>query len=1845
MIDQQIDRWADDLIDLTRRNRLLYFKHTRSRSLEFSQEPDLLESRLDAGWRFYLPEPPPGEPEPLFEIDPPPEPEPPQDDQLCVSMQPERYRDDILRCLRNLKRQTGQLFLDRGLWLLHMGFGVLRWTDNDGIDVQSPLFLAPVELSQTRTDWRLKRSDYGEPVFNPALTLRLKRDFDIEFSLPQEIDTETTFAEIHVAVESAIRGTTWTIEPRAVLDLFTFHKMPMYDDLKRNRDYIGRHPTVQLLAEGPSNTASDLSFDPVPERDLDQRQPPEGLQCVLDADASQRQCIAAAADGRSFVMAGPPGTGKSQTITNIISQLLADGRTVLFVSEKAAALEVVHSRMEERKLDSFVLELHSHKATRKAVATELGKALSERPNATEAFNTGKRTRLLERRRELSAYATAVNELRRPLEKTLHDAIGRVSQLDDLPAVGVHELDTSDLDAERFARITDAAGRLGRAWGPVARRDDFLWQELRDPRGGPVRRQELLALLDDMTQALNQLDECVRTACDELVLLDDREAGLVPRLVAILELVEERHHVDPSWLSDVPEAFADMGGRVDELVAALREHHSTEQALRRITPQWIDLSPSISGRFDRLEESRIELTPSPGLSENTTAASVREKRLLVGQILEIARGASELSDTLADLFRIAESPTLDLLERLVGLGRLVGDPDPPEESWLSAAGHSAAVRAHEELCPLLVKYKSQKSQLAEVFTEDVLALDLPRLKARFDMVHTGLRKLGPAYREDRRQLAGAALTGTFTRDLPGFLPDAISWQEVHRRLTSTEAEHAGAIGDHYWPPGLKADLDRLGRAVEVAGRTAELAGSDVARETLVELIARGAAPDASAATAAHGAAPLFEGRRLASLAETFGLPEAELRALPLASLTSWLEGVASLLDELLESLDHVAEVTGTEHDSRLGPARRFADLRAAYDTQGQAVVRLRQDAADALADLADEDDPEVINAAATWARSVRDQFEAAPESATAAALLTTDLTHAPLHSAHSAWEAAQAKLTEVFNPPYSDHLVAYLSTSFDQARTLIERLRETISDVDEWSEFVTNLEKLGQHGLGGIVEAAIHAPLADDQVEGVIERSVLQSWIDHLLQVDHRLERGRATDRDTIVDEFRSLDRELVADAAALVINTCTSRRPNRLAGPYLTINQQAQLQQRHMPVRRLLDIAGEAAKTLKPCFMMSPLSVSQFLPPTLTFDVVIFDEASQIREADAICCIYRGKQLIVAGDQKQLPPTNFFQRATDLDEAITEDDEDALLDFESVLDRCKAQGLQSLPLRWHYRSKHESLITFSNRSFYDGRLLTFPGALFDAEHLGVDFFRVDGVYDRGRRKDNRIEADKVIDRVLYHRRQHPNLSIGVVALSQPQQVAIEDRIFERREAEPELNDLQYDDRLAGFFVKNLENVQGDERDIMILSVGYGPDEHDRLTMNFGPMNYRGGERRLNVAVTRARCRFEVVCSIDPDQIADGNPTLGHLRRYLNYARRRGVATPEADPEVDPGGSQGDPESPFEEEVLGSLRRLGHAVEPQVGAAGYRIDIGVRHPRRPGAYLLGVECDGASYHSSLVARDRDRLRQDVLEGLGWTIYRVWSTSWFNNRRAEERRLDDFIRDLLDDHGPADGPTGPAPPADGSPDPGQDVARSPEVEVKVEAADFTRPPDWTIAYEEPRQPVRSQIARRFSFTDRNARPYICEMIEGLLSNNPYHVHWDVVRRLVQNAWGSGRGGDRIRQAFGRAVNRSINAGGIAETDGFLHLPGEAITVVRVPRCPSSPKRDVHHVPPGELRLAILELLRDASGMFQRDDLRREWARLFGWARIGTNIRDAFDEAIDRLVAGRRVERRGDTVHLVG
>jgi superfamily I DNA and/or RNA helicase len=402
---------------------------------------------------------------------------------------------------------------------------------------------------------------------------------------------------------------------------------------------------------------------------------------------------------------------------------------------------------------------------------------------------------------------------------------------------------------------------------------------------------------------------------------------------------------------------------------------------------------------------------------------------------------------------------------------------------------------------------------------------------------------------------------------------------------------------------------------------------------------------------------------------------------------------------------------------------------------------------------------------------------------------------------------------------------------------------------------------------------------------VIERALLQDWAEYQLRADPALAPLRAVGRDALVSGYQQLDRALTAAAAEDIINACNARRPRSDSGESAVIYLEA-AKNKHMPVRGLIEQTRHVIQAIKPCFMMSPLAVSQYLPAGMHFDVVIFDEASQISPADAINCIYRGSALILAGDHKQLPPTSFSGSGAPDDAKEWPAESGETSDLESVLDLAKGSGaFENLTLRWHYRSRHEALIAFSNAAFYQGRLVPLPSGDSSAPDAGIELFYGEGTYRRGTSRDNPGEAARVAQRVIRHYDTRPALSLGVVTFSEAQAGAIETAIGKAREQRPDLDRFFTNDRLRGFFVKNAESVQGDERDVLILSIGYGPDENGKLTMNFGPLSKQGGWRRLNVAITRARYRNEIVSSIRAGDIPASVTSEGlrHLRRYLDYS--------------------------------------------------------------------------------------------------------------------------------------------------------------------------------------------------------------------------------------------------------------------------------------------------------------------------------------------------------------------------
>lgn len=443
------------------------------------------------------------------------------------------------------------------------------------------------------------------------------------------------------------------------------------------------------------------------------------------------------------------------------------------------------------------------------------------------------------------------------------------------------------------------------------------------------------------------------------------------------------------------------------------------------------------------------------------------------------------------------------------------------------------------------------------------------------------------------------------------------------------------------------------------------------------------------------------------------------------------------------------------------------------------------------------------------------------------------------------------------------------------------------------------------------------------------------------------------------------------------------------------IRREINKKKRHIPIRQLLLKAGNAIQQIKPVFMMSPMSVATFLVQgAMEFDLVIFDEASQVKVVDALIPILRGKQIVVVGDSKQMPPTDFFSRTYENEE---DEDENKTGDIESILGMFLAQGVNESMLKWHYRSKHDSLINVSNQEFYDGRLMVFPSSGANEKATGLKFNHIpESIYERGTSRTNPFEARKVAEQVMIHAKTNPKLTLGVVAFSTAQRDCIILELERLRRQDSSCEMFFSKNNLEEFFVKNLENVQGDERDVIFISIGYGRTVDKKVTSSFGPINREGGERRLNVLITRARLSMEVFCNFTADDLATQSTTpfgVKALKSFLKYAES-GVLENRFET-----GKETD--SPFEDEVISAIRKMGYDVEPQVGSAGFFIDIAVIDPNKPGKYVLAVECDGASYHSSVSARDRDRLRQNVLEGMGWKFHRIWSTDWF---RTQSRQIE-------------------------------------------------------------------------------------------------------------------------------------------------------------------------------------------------------------------------------------------------
>jgi superfamily I DNA and/or RNA helicase/very-short-patch-repair endonuclease len=776
----------------------------------------------------------------------------------------------------------------------------------------------------------------------------------------------------------------------------------------------------------------------------------------------------------------------------------------------------------------------------------------------------------------------------------------------------------------------------------------------------------------------------------------------------------------------------------------------------------------------------------------------------------------------------------------------------------------------------------------------------------------------------------------------------------------------------------------------------------------------------------------------------------------------------------------------------------------------------------------------------------------------------------------------------------DHTVSKISAKYSL-------WQEHISDIQTLTQWNNLREELGaaivefnDTALLQLITMAKSWPEARSRLSAVLEQSYLEGLLEGAYGKRPELRTFTSSGHEEKVKDFIDLDQKLIEQNRAEIALQHWKTTPRTGATGQLGIlRREFEKKKRHLPLRRLMERTGNAIQAMKPVFMMSPLSIANYLSPdSIDFDLIIFDEASQVRPVEAFGAALRGKQIVVVGDSMQLPPSSFFDKLTPDDEFDEEAGSNA--DIESILGLMRAQGSPVRMLKWHYRSRHESLIAVSNKELYENSLQIFPSPDANKRDVGLTFqYLPDTHYEPGKDKRyNLEEAEAVAAAVMTHAKASPNRSLLVATFSIAQKYAIWNKLELKRRSDSSCESFFNPNKYEPFDVKNLESVQGDERDVVFISIGYGKTEEGKVSLTFGPVTHDGGERRLNVLATRAKYQCKVFSNItaaDIDLRRTPSKGVAVLKTFLNYAQNGILETPTV--------SDRQMESPFEEEVCEALVSLGYDIVPQVGAAGYFIDLAVVDSEQPGRYVLGIECDGAAYHDALSARDRDRLRQQVLEDLGWRIYRIWSTDWFRNRDRELKKVVDAIENAS------------------LKEPKQKTkATAPKItKLKRSSLKTTDYPSVISDYEIAS--VDSQEASTAIWTENGIK---MKSLIGNVVSIEGPVHREEIFRRIATAADIQRIGSRIRSFMERTCARVVAEESIIEKDGFLSMPDSPINSIRNrSRLPNSSKKFAY-ISDEEIMFAMHKVILDSFGI-EEAPLVKAISQMFGINRVSDQIQD--------------------------
>lgn len=1520
---------------------------------------------------------------------------------------------------------------ESGVNTLYAAFGFLEWYDSVSSDKKfvSPLLLLQLEITkkQSRKGYTYHVEATGEePKINLPLSEKLWNNFHIK--LPEftgedrEDGPEDYMREVGAWIQEINilpKKEKWKIRRFITIGRFHFARLVMFHDLnpkQRPGDTgVSTNKIVQSLFAGSD---SEPSGDHAEDYDIDTPEVEEVVPLLItSADASQHSVLVDVMKGNNMAIEGPPGTGKSQTITNIIANALATGKSILFLAEKMAALNVVHERLSDAKLGPYCLELHSRKAKKTAVLKSIEERLMlQSSRGNEGLLASTIQDFKQHNAHITEYINALNSNFGRQNKPIHDYLWGAQRsndrIGDLP-LSIRQcqipFEQADLSASELRGHTDELKTivsLKQQIDAESNNGKHPWGFVGNVDLNPFQQHELKLLLEEWKDGLAKIQselksfnkafdfsigntpQDINTFCDYLDDIIDYDTSTLnedfisdlgdTENAAALATFVERVHVYKSALKEI-QSMQNVSTNIDN-IKEIEAHTLAAKNMEFDSMTALDMRVHIKDLEEELKLWDKNIKPILSIGERFDVSKNED----LDKIYMLAELPNYIASVHRDYLLLRTNDIIDeinapLLKNAVDTqDRIQASMKDQEQCYdLSMMGKPHEIRMHAAILDKAGFFAIFDSSYRQ--TKKIITL-ASKQKTKFDPKKSAniLREIANNKEETEKIEQNNKLQTICGSSFNGIQTDFKKIQKINEWASSVRTHYASGneLSRNIRQWLLKGDLEELD-SVKVLASDEHF----VALKNKIADIKGNIAPDTSLK------------KYLDSLTEKYK---------KLIAMQSQLQNTASRevitfahIAEDLPRLQKVKEARDAA-DQNSVVKKFFGNAYKGAETDIKNIDQTARFIGNCLAI------PELKKSfdlflnkdfSKTW-KNFKIQLEAIVNTINDTTEIATkidsdDNTHCGSLSDKNDW----------LDKDLADH-VKNLSEALNKPDAL-----------NQWVNLNRHYAKAADTIKGPLIQKYDQEKINFDTLPRAFECMVYRAVVHEIYRRNPVISKTNGMSLEQARDSIKELDQKIRKLQQQALCNKLNAAKPlfGNGYGKRITWTEDALLhheinkQRRHIPIRALMTRAGQSIQKIKPCFLMSPSSVAQYLEPNqIKFDLIVIDEASQMRPEDALGGIARSDQIVVVGDPKQLPPPPFFQSSGKEDDEVEED-----FNSEAIMDMALSSFRPSRILNRHYRSQHESLIAFSNYHFYDKSLILFPSPVKDPDALGLRLKYVGGTYTAN---SNTEEVSEVVKAALSFMKKHPDRSLGIATMNKMQKDMIEiemDRAFIEHPHAAKYK-TKWQGTLESFFVKNLESVQGDERDAIFISTVYGPDKNGTVMQRFGPINNAGGYRRLNVLFSRAKKNMVVFTSLKPEDIKISNKSskgVAALKNFLIYATKGVIDQGQRDlKEI--------PDSDFEIYVKEKLESIGCEVHPQVGLAGYRIDLGVKHPKYPYGYLIGVECDGATYHSSKSARERDVIRQQVLEGLGWNIYRIWSTDWFSNPEQEFQKLKNYIQKLLD-----------------------------------------------------------------------------------------------------------------------------------------------------------------------------------------------------------------------------------------